>query len=298
MMRCLLLSLVAIASLVALDHPVVEVTGPDRLVVLYRQIPVSFTLANLEVPDDASLVEACKAKLAELVNGQEVSVLYKDAFGVDESGTAKVHVKVGRTHVNLELIAAGLARFVDGAGKEPTYDRMLEMAQERAEKDKLGLWGAAAPQPEEPVVAAVAPKPAVEETPPFAAELNGRYYYPSDSPEVANVNKRRLIFYRSEAEARSAGKQPPPQASSGGGEVSASAADGFFTKGKLLYSQAIDAGNTSKRDDLYAQAFSELTQAMQIYSSLLEKDENNAALQERLRETMQLRYGAMKQRRY
>lgn len=74
-------------------------------------------------------------------------------------------------------------------------------------------------------------------------------------------------------------------------------ADEYYAKGRQFYQQAIDAGNSGSRDDLYSKAASELGKAMQIYNVLLDKRPNDGALEEKARLCNQIRYGAMKQKR-
>lgn len=75
-------------------------------------------------------------------------------------------------------------------------------------------------------------------------------------------------------------------------------ADALFAKGRDIYNQALDAGNTPKRDQLYKEALKELTPAMAIYSKLVEKNPNDTSLGVKLQECMRLRYGAVKQQRF
>ena len=72
----------------------------------------------------------------------------------------------------------------------------------------------------------------------------------------------------------------------------------LFAKGKEVYNQAIAKGNTPERDELYGRAFTVLSKAMQIYSALCEKKPDDGKLGEKLHQCMQLRYGAVKQRRF
>lgn len=74
-------------------------------------------------------------------------------------------------------------------------------------------------------------------------------------------------------------------------------ADELYAKGRELYQLAIDAGNSTKRDDLYGEANTYLTQAQNIYNTLLEKDENNGPLSEKAFMCNKLRYGTIKQKR-
>lgn len=303
MQRVLLGILLAMAGTVGVSasDAVASVSGPDTVVVEYRDIPVAFGLAHIQV--ESADADAARARLEELVAGKEVSVIYKEGFGVDEVGTAKVHLKVGKDHVNQILVTEGLARYVD-TGDGSTYARLLDMAQTRAKEDGTGLWGrpavvAAAPEPAAAPAPAAEPAAAVAAGPkgPFCAEITGAQFYASDDPRVARLNQGKLIYYKSEADARRAGKRPAPaeaQVGSGGADD----ADRLLAEAKEVYSQAIAAGNTGKRDELYGEAFGKFTAALQIYSPLVEANPDDAALAEKLRETMQLRYGAMKQRRF
>jgi hypothetical protein len=75
-------------------------------------------------------------------------------------------------------------------------------------------------------------------------------------------------------------------------------ADALYDKGRDIYQQAISAGNSSNRDDLYSAANKELTAAMAIYNKLLEKSAGNSALEEKAFLCNKLRYGSIKQRRF
>ena len=134
---------------------------------------------------------------------------------------------------------------------------------------------------------------------PFCSEIDSKFYFPSGHPGVATVSAQRLIFYPDEATAQHAGKTLSPQTQLDGlptGNDEASA-DAVFAKGKQIYGTAVDAGNNSHRDDLYGQAFVIFSDAMRIYSALVEASPNNEALSNKLHDCMQLRYGALKYRR-
>jgi TolA-binding protein len=75
-------------------------------------------------------------------------------------------------------------------------------------------------------------------------------------------------------------------------------ADAFFAKGRDLYNQALDFGNTPERDVYYEKAYNELHKARAIYSQLVEKNPNNQDLQMKLLECNKLHYGSIKQRRF
>ncbi|MDA3960121.1 MAG: thermonuclease family protein [Planctomycetota bacterium] len=294
----LLLCLAGLLGSLAAADPVLAVTGPDSVIVAYKDLPVQLSLAHIEVPPEMSA--ACQARLAELLDGQEVQVIYKEEFGTNAIGAALVHLKAGSKHINLILVTEGLARYKEGEAAS-SYGRMLSMSQDRAKEDGKGLWGqavvVAAAEPAAP--AAEPAKPAASKTGPIVAELRGTHYYASDDPRAAKIPERRRIYYRSEDAAKRAGKRAAPaapsRAAAGGNEADA---DRILSEAKQTYANAIDAGNSTKRDDLYGEAFNQFTSAMTIYSDLVEQRPDDAALAEKLRETMQLRYGAMKQRRF
>lgn len=74
-------------------------------------------------------------------------------------------------------------------------------------------------------------------------------------------------------------------------------ADELFAQGKGFYQKALEAGNSTGRDELYAQAQKYLTQAQSIYNGLLEKSPN-PALEEKAFMCNKLRYGSIKQQRF
>jgi hypothetical protein len=75
-------------------------------------------------------------------------------------------------------------------------------------------------------------------------------------------------------------------------------AEALYQQGEKLYAEAIDAGNTSKRDDLYGEAEGWLRKAQAIYSKLVNKSPNDADLNSALVRCNQLVYGCRKQRRF
>lgn len=300
--RTILPLLALTAGLAAVDAEVLAVPAADRVVVEISRLPVALSLAHISIPE--STAPATLAALEKLVVGKKVSVTHDDAWGSDAAGGGKVHLRVGTTDVVVTLVEQGLAEVVPGAKPDATKDKLLAMSQDRARSGKKGIWGQAAvasakpapakPEPSKPTAKPESAKP----TGAFASELNGRYYYPKGHRALANVNPQRLIYYTDEAAAKKAGKTPAPIESADKMDAPTEAnADRIFAEGEKIYADAIAAGNSTKRDDLYGQAFVKLSDAMNIYGSLVEADENNAALAEKLRRCMQLRYGAMKQRR-
>jgi hypothetical protein len=288
-------SLMALAgAMQAADaYPVVAIPAHDHVVVLTRNFPVVLGLAGLEVPDDATAREAVKAKLGELMKGKKADILYAPGFGVETSGAAKVQFLVGGDNVNAAIIAAGLARFQEGAKPEAPLDAPLREAESKAKKAKVGLWakGAGATMP-----AAIA----AAKKGPFCTELDSPYYVVTGSAEAAALNQARVIYYPDEATAQRAGKKAKarPVDDAPQSDGSEAGADKLFADGKAVYAEAIAKGNTDARDQYYEKAYVLLTKAMQDYSALCEKKPNDEKLGEKLRECMQLRYGAVKQRRF
>ncbi len=290
------LSIGATAAHAGDAYPVVAVPAPDRVVVLTRNFPVVLGLAHIAIPDDDTSRAAIQAKLGELMKGKKTEILYSASFGTDSAGAAKVQFVVAGTNINAELVAAGLARFEEGAKADPALEKPVRDAEAKAQKNKAGLWAKG------PKTAPEAPKSvvAVQKKGPFCSELDTPFYFASDSDEAAKFNPQRVIYYPDEATAQRAGKKlkakvEDAEITSDGSEASA---DAIFEKGKTAYNTAIDKGNSSERDTAYEAAYQYLTKAMQVYSALCEKKPNDEALGEKLRKCMQLRYGTVKQRRF
>lgn len=296
----------AVSGLVAVEAKIIAVPAADRVVANVGGIPVVLGFAHIEVP--AGTADATRAQLVTLLEGKTARIDHDAEWGTDANGAGRVHIRVGQTDVAVRLIDEGLAQLMAGVGTDGAKERLLATSQERAKRAKKGLWAADAPatvvtaaqpasRPAAPAArttASAAPAPVGA----FASELNNRYFYPSDHRALTNVPRQRLIYYADEAAAKRAGKLPPPTDSPAmQGEANEGAADAIFATGEKTYSEAIAAGNSSRRDQLYGEAFKTLTDAMNMYGELVEKDDSNEALAEKLRRCMQLRYGAMKQKR-
>ena len=276
--------------------PVLAVAGPDRVVLQYRGLPVAVSLAHLEIPEAQH--QAAQEALNGLLQGKKVELYFLPGFGNDAAGAGRVELVAEGKSVNAALAAAGLARFLNGSKVEVTYEQPVKDAQAKAEKAKLGMWAAGGAA----TSAAVAPEAAAAAARkgPFCSELDNAYYFASDSADAAKASRERLIYYPDSATAERAGKKPKPAAVDEGLPSGTSEADGdqIFAKGKDVYNQAIAKGNTPERDELYGRAFTVLSKAMQVYSALCEKKPDDAKLGEKLHQCMQLRYGAVKQRRF
>jgi len=245
--------------------------------------------------------------LTKAAKGKAVVISYAPEYGTDANGSGKVHLLLAGADLNTALVETGVARYQPGTRVAIAVDKAMKAAQDKATKAKRGLWAADAVVAAKPAApgeneAKAAPAAKVQAgsltTGEFASELNNRYFYPAGHRALGNVNPQRLIWYKDEAAAKKAGKQPAPleDAVAPGGGTEANA-DSVFAQGRDLYQQAIAAGNTDARDHLYEKAFVKLSDAMNIYGALVEKDESNEALAEKLRVCMQLRYGSVKQRR-
>ncbi len=295
------------SSVAAVEAKIVAVPAADRIVADLGGLPVSLGLAQVDIP--VAVADQARKELASLVEGKSVRIDYESAWGTDSQGNGRVHLRAGTTDVVVKLVEAGLAQLTADVKEESPRDRLLQAGQERAKKAKKGMWAGGAttvvastrpeapasrpaPRPAAPAPVAAAPAGA------FASELNNKYFYPADHRALANVPSQRLIYYNDEASAKRAGKlSPPEEVSVPQGAASIAGADSAFGEGEKVYADAIAAGNSSKRDELYSVAFKKLTVAMNLYGELVEKNENDTALAEKLRRCMQLRYGAMKQQR-
>jgi hypothetical protein len=80
-------------------------------------------------------------------------------------------------------------------------------------------------------------------------------------------------------------------------EASVELADGLFKQGEQIYAQAIAAGNTSKRDDLYGESEGWFNRALKVYSKLVQDHPDNQDYAAKMVRCNQLRYGSIKQRR-
>lgn len=268
---------------------VLAVLGPDRLAIQYYQLPVVVRLAEIEIPDGTA--DGAKASLDALV-GKRTTLTWAPDLGADDAGTPRVYVSVGaetRT-LNETLVEAGLAKTkLQGTGGR-NRDRMAA-AEAKARKSKSGVW-AAGEAPAAPAAATAA------KTAPFCAEVDGKHYYPADAPEVARLNPKRLVSYTSEAAACKAGKTPWQASAPSAAGATIEDARAAYGRGKALAEQAAGKGPTPERDELYERAFLELSSALQVFNHLAEAKPDDQALGEELHLCMQLRYAAMKSKRY
>jgi len=288
----------ALSTAVAESATVVAVPAPDQLLVKWHGIPVVLPLAYL---DQAG--EACRARLEQQAKGKSVDLQWLPQFGTMANGAGRVMVSLNDVTLNQLVVQQGLAAYQVGAQPDSAADKFMAFAQDKAKRSKVGIWAA----PVAPVTAVAANIPsskpvavaAVNLAKPsaaFCAELGGRYYYPVGHHALAGVDAQRLIMYGDEGAAKRAGKQPAPQ-DAARVEPTMVNADQLYNEGRALCGRAMNLGNSSQRDDLYGAAFPKLNQATQIYAVLVDKDPSDE-LQEKMRSCMQLRYSALKYRRF
>lgn len=281
-----LLLLLVSGALVAAEHgEILAVLGADRLAVQYHQLPVVVRLAEIDVPD--ATADAARARLQEAA-GKRGNVSWAPDLGADDAGTPRVYIVIGtetRT-LNESLVEVGLARAKPLGSGGRQRDR-LAAAEDKARKARVGLWADGA-------TAAPAQAPSA----PFCAEVDGRHFYPSDAPEVARLNPKRLVSYASEAAARKAGKIPWQASAPSAAASTLADARAAYGRGKGLVEEAAGKGPTPERDELYERAFLELSAALQVFNRLAEAKPDDEKLGEELRQCAQLRYAAMKSKRY
>jgi endonuclease YncB( thermonuclease family) len=288
----LTLAFLCSAALAAAEHgEILAVLGPDRIAIQYYQLPVVVRLAEIEIP--AEHAEQAQARLGE-ATGKKSNITWAPDLGADDAGTPRVYVAIGGASASLSevLVEAGLARFTP-LGQGGRQRERLAAAEVKAKKTKAGVWAlAAAPSP-----AAAPAAPAKSAAGQFVAEVDGKHFYPADAPEAARLNAKRLVRYASEAAARKAGKQPYAP-SAPGAIATLEEARAAYGRAKALCEQAAGQGPTEERDKLYERAFLELSGAMQVFSAAAEAKPADEALGEELRQCTQLRYAAMKSKRY
>ena len=289
------LSCMAVLANAADSYVVIGTPAGDRVVLQFGSFPVAFSLAHIAVPDaqQAAAREALNALLAT----KRVEVLYQVDFGTDLSGAARVQVIVGKMNVNEELVSRGLATY-QPLKEGSAVEGVIKRAQDKAKKTGVGMWKTGASVVASAGAAGAKPAATVVAKGPFCSELDNNFYYVSGAREVANVSAQRLIFYPDEATAIKAGKKKSIKFDAVKRGTTEADADAAYKLGKEITTNAVDSGNTTARDELYEQAYASLTQAMQIYSDLVDKNPNDDALGSKLQQCMQLRYGTVKMRRF
>jgi hypothetical protein len=310
-MRLPVLLLLSTLAAAADSYSVSAVTAPDRVAIEYKGLVVSLPLAHLALPADAAQRDALQGRLAALLKGQRVELVALPDFGRAEDGAQRVQMITAKGNINELLVSEGLAAFASAGKPDSSPEAMIRRAEQKAKKAQAGQWGqtvvVAAADPARPsnMTSSGQPQPVIgkgqDKAPPaaarFVSELNSVHYVAVGSPDAADIPANRAVYYTDEASAKKAGKAPKPAAAKAGPRTEA-AADALFASGKAIYAEAIAAGNTTARDDLYAKANVDLSAAVAIYSALAEAKPDDEKLGEKLRECNQLRYGSIKQRRF
>ena len=287
-------SCLAMMAYAADSYSVIGTPAGDRVVLQVGSFPVAFSLAHIAVPDGQQ--PAAREALNALLTSKRVEVVYVADFGTDLAGGARIQVLVGKLNVNEELVARGLATYQPlKAGS--ASEGIIMRAQDKAKKAGVGMWKSGSGST---VVATATAKPGATAVAkgPYCSELDNNFYYASGAREVANVSAQRLIFYPDEPTALKAGKKKPIKVEAIKRGSTEADADAAYQLGKEITTKAVDSGNTTARDELYEKAYASLTQAMQIYSALVDKSPNDEALGGKLQQCMQLRYGTVKMRRF
>jgi len=293
----LALSCLAVMAHAADSYSVIGTPAGDRVVLQFHSLPVAFSLAHLVVPDAQQ--PAAREAMNALLASKQVEVLYQADFGTDLTGAARVQVLVGKTNVNEELVARGLATY-QPVKEGSAVEGVIKRAQDKARKAGVGMWksGAGTAVVATASTAGAKPGATVVAKGKFCSELDNNFYYATGSREVANVSAQRLIFYPDEATAVKAGKKKQIKVEAVKRGTTEGDADAAYQLGKEITANAVDSGNTTARDELYEKAYTNLTQAMQIYTDLVDKNPNDEALAGKLQQCMQLRYGTVKMRRF
>lgn len=306
----LLLLVLGFAPLAAVTVEVLEVKDAENILVRYNDLQFTVPMAHVALSQDPELRQEAIAYLKKHLEGERTRMTYRDEFGLTKDQRTPVHLSIGRDNMAEELVERGLASYVPGKDFDRAFERDIKSAEARAKEAGKGMWAEdASPEakPEDPIaVAKQAQKPredvalanAQETEDAVVAELGSRHYYPVDDKRVSNINPQRLIVYKNAESAEQAGKRAAPAPASAQPETSRANAREAFESGKQLYVAAIDAGNSHRRDQLYEQAFQQLSVAVRMYANLAQTTPGDEELASEMREAMQLRYGAMKQRRF
>lgn len=114
------------------DGDTIEVDTPDG--------SLSVRLVAINAPERG---ECYSDEAREYLAGDEGSVATLEVVGVDQFDRALAHVFVGRRHLNLEMVARGLAIASTPAEGDVYGDEILGAEQDAYEQG-LGLWNAGA----------------------------------------------------------------------------------------------------------------------------------------------------------
>lgn len=133
-----------VEPLVAGPCRVVRVVSGDTLVVVQPPRPDEVVVRLLSTQavasgEDAALSEAAIRFTEDFAAAKEVS-LRLDNHRLDARGRYLAYVEVEGQVLNEQLIAAGLARYVDFPGNSASVERRLRDAEASAKANRLGCW--------------------------------------------------------------------------------------------------------------------------------------------------------------
>jgi micrococcal nuclease len=119
-------------------------TGDSFLAVAETGTPLRIHLLGVDAPEvpegqqpGQPFGEAARAHLSRLIGGRTVRVVPYRRTGPDH---LLAIVFLGPTNVNVDMVGQGLAKVDRGVGR-PAYYRDLRVAELKARRDRVGLWG-------------------------------------------------------------------------------------------------------------------------------------------------------------
>lgn len=133
-----------VEPLVAGPCRVVRVVSGDTLVVVQPpragEVVIRLLSTQAIAPgEDTALAESAARFAREFVADREVS-LRLDNHRLDARGRYLAYVEAEGLQLNEQLIAAGLARYVDFPGNSASVERRLRDAEASAKSNRLGCW--------------------------------------------------------------------------------------------------------------------------------------------------------------
>jgi len=214
---CLLLAAAVVHGADGPEHTVLGVDSADKVRIRYIGVPLQVKLANLQVTGADSEKQSLQYLQESLKPGSNITIEMEPDANKDNPTPPLAHLFAGSTHINLEMIKRGLARF-DGASKK--FGASMQAAQQEAMTKKVGVWGGAASAAKTDTDTFILPPPkplenTVDLAPndyngPVVADLSSKEYHYPLSRYAKSIRDAARIEYKSPAEAERAGKAPSP----------------------------------------------------------------------------------------
>jgi hypothetical protein len=141
---CLLLAVVLVSGSSASEapdgssflHKVISIDGPQFVRIQFCGLPMQILLANIQFRSGSE--KECLAFLKErLKPGTTVRIETEAAFAEEGLVPPPVHIFVGRSHMNAEIVRLGLAI---SDGRSQKYGTQMQASQMEAMEKKIGLW--------------------------------------------------------------------------------------------------------------------------------------------------------------